>query len=129
MVAQNLRARKDQIGGFIAEFLRECTKRERDDSFHPIRRVSSVSEQIGKAAWARHERDPSTLLSYIEKLPDPDRTIIELRMAGLNYRETARRLGLDQHLVLTTLSMRAAVMASIDACAPPVKSSTANNAR
>jgi hypothetical protein len=41
-------------------------------------------------------------------------------MPGLNYRETAQRLGLNTCMVLDVLSVQIAAMASIDAYAPPL---------
>jgi hypothetical protein len=126
LVAAGLRAPKNPIGGCISALLQECAAREGDESFHPVQTLCRASGEIEKVARVRHERDPSRLISYIEKLPEPDRTIIELRMAGLNYRETAQRLGLNKCRVLDVLSTLMAAMASIDAYAPPLKPSPAN---
>jgi hypothetical protein len=47
--------------------------------------------------------------------------LVRETLAGLSYRETAERLGLNRRRVLHVLSMRIAAMASIEACAQPIK--------
>ena len=118
MTAESFRIPQQPIGELIHEMLGECAARQHDDSFHPMRAIQPVCDQIAQAV---SERDPHPLLSYIDKLPEPDRTIIGLRMSGLSYREMAQRLGLDRRHVLEVLSMRMAAMAAIDACAQPIK--------
>jgi hypothetical protein len=113
-----LRIPKERLSDLIHEMLRECAARQDEDLYHPIRAIRQVADEIAQTA---SERDPGPLLSYIDKLPEPDRTILELRMAGLSYRETAQRLGLERDHVLEVLASRTAAMAAIDACAQPIK--------
>jgi hypothetical protein len=118
LTAESCRIPKQRIGDVIHEMLAECAARQHEESFHPMRAIQRVSDQIAQAV---SERDPAPLRSYIDRLPEPDRTLIGLRMSGLSCRQMAQRLGLDRQHILQVLSMRMAAMASIDACAQPIK--------
>lgn len=118
LTAGCFRIPKERLSDLIHEMLRECAVRQDEDLYHPIRAIRQVADQIAQTV---SERDPGPLLSYIDQLPEPDRTILELRMAGLSYRETALRLGLKRDHVLQVLASRTAAMVAIDARAQPIK--------
>jgi hypothetical protein len=80
--------------------------------------IARALDQV-RAIPKRADRDCTAVLKYIQRLSEPQRTIVTLRWSeGLTYRDIAKRVDMDPRSVCVILSQHMGAMSDIYSAAP-----------
>lgn len=74
------------------------------DPVNPLDVVTNVKEAAAEHQLQATERQVQAMNAYIDSLPEPQRTIFEMRRDGVDKEEIARRMGLGVKPVCKSLA-------------------------